>query len=43
MPFFSFVCLTPWQSLLVAEHELKVIAITDPASRRNNSFFILVF
>jgi len=28
---------------LVAAQELKVIAITDPASRRNNSFFILVF
>jgi len=43
MPFLSFVCLTPLQSLFVAAHELKVIAITDPASRMNNSFFILVF
>ena len=44
MPFLSFVCFTPLQSLfIVVAHELKVIAITDPASRRNNSFFILVF
>ena len=43
MPFLSLTCLLPVQSLLVAAHELKVIAITDPASRRNNSFFILVF
>jgi len=43
MPFFNLVCLFPLQSLLVAAQELKVIAITDPASRRNNSFFIRVF
>jgi len=43
MPFLSFVCLTPLQSLFMVEQELKVIVINDPASRMNNSFFILVF
>lgn len=43
MPFLSLVCLTPWQSLLVAEQELKAIINTDPVKRMNNSFFIIVF
>ena len=43
MPFLSLVCLTPWQSLFVAEQELKAIINTDPVKRMNNSFFIIVF
>lgn len=43
MPFLSLVCFTPLQSLFMVAQELKVIAITDPASRMNNSFFIRFF
>jgi len=43
MPFLSFVCFIPWQSLFIVVQDENVRAITDPASRTNNSFFILVF
>jgi len=40
MPFFSRVCFTPLQSLLVAEQDENIMAITDTDSKMNNSFFI---